>query len=265
MKFIKTNEEISLSNKKYISDYGELITKLSEKYTSEGWSVTKSDEKVLGRATLPKKDDIVKIETLKISNDEYELLLILALIKEGENRLKKFIATPNLLIDIDIYNKKTKKSSSNRAKFNLTKRDITVLSEKIKRSIDRTINNSNQRTERELAKIERELAISTFFEEYPEEEIREYLWDLIDFLDGEFRMTKLSGKGWLCTIITNKKFSNLVVYSKEFFEMNDDYVNTITQLNNTSKKLKNNGLDFKWSIEDFKKGIVNFIITDPEY
>lgn len=113
-------------------------------------------------------------------------------------------------------------------------------------------------------KIKKDLNTSDFYEEYDVETISDYLWDLRDLLNVEFKISKfIYGKGYIVSISTEVKLK-FTERSGEFHEITDLYVNTLVELNNISKTLSNIGLNLKYSIDSLKNGIVNFIITEAK-
>jgi hypothetical protein len=248
MKFIKTNEAISLSNKKIISNFDKLIDRIDTEYNSGDWKTIRSNAHLFtGRS----KKGIIKITTLIISNKEYKIVLTLSLLKEGLDRIQRLIANPSIAVKINVSSKVSKTDIESSADFP----DLDSFNE-IKGLIDRYINLLND-------KINKDSIVKDFYDEYDEETITDYLWDLRDLLNGEFKISKFKyGKGFIISIITGKKLPYIERQGNHFFEINDNYVNTLVELNNISKALKNIGLNFSYSIEHLKSGIVYFIITE---
>jgi hypothetical protein len=250
MKFIKTNEAISLSNKKIISNFDKLIDRIDTEYNSGDWKTIRSNAHLFTGRSIK---DIIKITTLILSNKEYKIVLTLTLLKEGLDRIQRLIADPFIAVKINVSSKANETDIVNSVEFF----DVDPFND-IKRLIERNINLLSY-------KINKDSKVKDFYDEYDEETITDYLWDLRDLLNGEFKISKFEyGKGFTVSIKTGENLPYIERYGKNLFEINDNYVNILVELNNISKTLKNIGLNLRCSIDQLKDGTVYFIITDTD-
>jgi hypothetical protein len=254
MKYIKTNEAISLSNKKIISNFDKLIDRIDTEYNSGDWKTIRSNAHLFtGRS----KKDIIKNTTLIISNKEYKIVLTLTLLKEGLDRIQRLIANPSIAVKINVSSKVSETDIESSAQLF----DLNSFND-IKEFIERNTNLL-------IDKINKDSKIKDFYDEYDEETITDYLWDLRDLLNGNFKISKFKyGKGFIVSILTGKDLPYIErhdgIKSKNLFEIDDNYVNTLVELNNISKTLKSIGLTLRYSIEHLKGGLLYFIITEAD-
>lgn len=198
--------------------------------------------------------DIIKNTTLIISNENFKIIMTLTLIKAPFFE-KRLISESRIQIKVDIQNKKFPDSSISRDFSTKFTKDSDIFNS----VIDFTENTTNLVND----KIKKDLNTSEFYDEYDEETITDYLWDLRDLLNGEFKISKFKyGKGFIVSIVTGKNIPSIERHGHHYFEINDTYVNTLVELNNISKTLSNIGLNLKYSIDGLKNGTVYFIITE---
>ena len=254
MKFIKTNEAISLSNKKIISNFDKLIDRIDTEYNSGDWKTIRYNAHLFtGRS----KKDIIKNTTLIISNKEYKIVLTLTLLKEGLDRIQRLIAKPSISVNINISSKIKTEIGHQESNWSRFDGDIDYLLN-IKNIIENSIKMLTNM-------INKDSSVKDFYDEYDEETITDYLWDLRDLLNGNFKISKFKyGKGFIFSIVTGKNLPYIERQGNHFFEINDNYVNTLVELNNISKTLKNIGLNLRYSIEQLKGGTIYVIITEAD-
>lgn len=260
MKYLKTNEEIStFLNKKIISNFDKLIERIDTHYNFLSWPrydwkcIRSNAHLFTGRSIK----DIIKNTTLIISNEDFKIIMTLTLLKEGLDKIQRLISEGRIQIKVDIQNKKFPDSSISRDFSTKFTKDSDIFNS----VIDFTENTTNLVND----KINKDLNTSDFYEEYDEETITDYLWDLRDLLNGEFKISKFKyGKGFKVSIVTGKNITSIEREGYHFFEINDTYVNTLVELNNISKTLNNIGLNLKYSIDTLKGGTVYFIITEAK-
>jgi hypothetical protein len=261
MKYLKTNEEISnFLNKKLISNFDKLIERIDGHYNGLDWKCIRSNAHLFTGRSIK---DTLKDTTLIISNENYKIIMTLTLLKEGSDKIQRLISDSRIQIRVDISHKKYKDPKS--GVFSTVFDNFSTKFDKdsdIFNSVNNIIeNNINLLNDR----VKKDLNTSDFYDEYDKDTISDYLLDLRDLLNGEFKISEFKyGKGFNVSIITAKNLPYTEMHSSYFFEIDDMYVNTIIELNNLSKTLKNIGLNLKYSIDQLKNGTVHFIITESK-